>query len=131
MTNASAVDSPADQALTHRRAVKRAVRLVLWNAQPGRGGTERRREKRHLFPYPVRLKSVDATSDDETIVVLGKHLSESGLDFYHFQALADRRMVATFECDGTEVELLLELTWCRFGKHGLYENGGRFVQPFS
>jgi hypothetical protein len=23
---------------------------------------------------------------------------------------------------------MMDLTWCRFGRHGWYENGGRFLQ---
>ena len=93
---------------------------------------ERRRECRHPYPYPVRLipMAEDGTSlAEQTIVVLGKHVSNHGLDFYCSQPLPFRRVVACFECGhGPQVRLLLDLTWCRFCQHGWYENGGRFLQ---
>jgi len=72
----------------------------------------------------------DGTSlAEQTIVVLGKHVSNHGLDFYCSQPLPFRRVVACFECGhGPQVRLLLDLTWCRFCQHGWYENGGRFLQ---
>ena len=65
----------------------------------------------------------------ETIVVLGKHLSERGLDFYYEAPLPHRRVIASWEGrDGIWLALLLDLRWCRSTKHGWYENGGRFLQ---
>ena len=108
-----------------------AVRYLL-GVQHMRVGTERRREQRFPFPYPIRLTPVTTdgvVAPAESVVVLGKHLNESGLDFYYKEPLAYRRVIATFERNGREVmHILLELTWCRFGRHGWYENGGRFLQ---
>jgi hypothetical protein len=38
-------------------------------------------------------------------------------------------MIASFEYgDDHWVGLVLQLTWCRFSRHGWYDNGGRFLQ---
>jgi hypothetical protein len=108
-----------------------AVRCLL-GTQHGHAGLERRREQRFPYPYPIRLTPVttDGTVPPaESIVVLGKHLNDHGLDFYFKEPLAYRRVIASFEQNGREVmHILMELTWCRFGRHGWYENGGRFLQ---
>ena len=93
---------------------------------------ERRRVKRCAFPYPAYLTPINEDGEyvlDETVVVLGKHLSELGLDFYHQAPLPYRRMVASLECgEGRWLAFEMDLSWCRFGRHGYYENGGRFVK---
>jgi hypothetical protein len=64
----------------------------------------------------------------QTLVVIGKHLSEHGLDFYHRQPVPQRRVIASLDGGSAGwVGLLLELNWCRFTRHGWYDNGGRFV----
>ena len=107
------------------------VELALAAALPDRRGMERRRETRHPFPYPVHLTPVDDQGRpllDEAITVLGKHLSTHGLDFYHREPLPWQRAIASLSGgDHRWVAFLMELTWCRFGQHGWYDNGGRFL----
>ncbi|HTN74722.1 MAG TPA: hypothetical protein VL096_05725 [Pirellulaceae bacterium] len=107
------------------------VRLVLSNPFPERNLTERRREKRHPYPYPIYLTPVcrdGKTPEGKTVVVVGKHLSEHGLDFYHREPLPYRRVIASLACgSGAWVGLLMDLSWCRFCRHGWYDNGGRFL----
>ena len=92
---------------------------------------ERRRELREPYPYPVYLTPLDRAGGilrDETVVVLGKHVSELGFDFYHREPLPYRRGIVSFETRPNHwVGMLLDLTWCRFGRHGWYDNGGRFL----
>jgi hypothetical protein len=108
------------------------VQLALSSPCPERHLPERRREKRHPYPYPVYLTPVGrdgTTPAGPTIVVMGKHLSEHGLDFYHREPLPYRRVIASLACgSGHWVGLLLDLSWCRFCRHGWYDNGGRFLQ---
>lgn len=110
--------------------IRERMRQVLASAQPSQS-LERRREKRHPFPYPVYLTPVGRdgqTPIGETIVVLGKHLSELGFDFYHRSPLPHRRAIVSFEtARDVWVGVLLDLSWCRFGRHGWYDNGGRFL----
>jgi hypothetical protein len=113
------------------REIHTAVRYLL-GVQPPRPAMERRREQRFPFPYPIRLTPVTtdgAVPPAESVVVLGKHLNEHGVDFYFNEPLPYRRVIATFERNGREImHILMDLTWCRFGRHGWYENGGRFLQ---
>ena len=93
---------------------------------------ERRRETRYPFPHLVHLTPVgqDGISPTgETVVVVGKHISQRGLGFYHPKPLPYRRMIASLESgNGRWVAFLVDLNWCRFTKQGWYESGGRFLQ---
>ena len=111
----------------------RAHVLALLNTLYPRGDLpERRAQQRFPYPHLVCLTSVaedGTTRRDETVVVVGKHLSERGLGFYHQQPLAHRRMIASLETTaGSWLGLLIDLSWCRFTKQGWYESGGRFIQ---
>jgi hypothetical protein len=124
---------------TKRRAVvdeqiERCVQFALRGSSPNRTHDERRRHKRHPFPYPIRLTPVNALSDavGESIVVLGKHLTNQGLDFYYQHPVSHRRVIASFDCESPGfAEILMDLTWCRFNRYGWYENGGRFLTAIN
>jgi hypothetical protein len=115
-------------------SIESAIRSLLGSCL-SRRHSERRREQRFPFPYPVRLTPVATdgnVSPAESVVVLGKHLSEHGVDFYYNEPLPYRRVIASFERGGREaLHLLMDLTWCRFGRHGWYENGGHFLQVLT
>ncbi len=93
---------------------------------------ERRREQRYPFPHLIHLTPVNGdgqTPEGESIVVVGKHLSERGLGFYHAKPLSHRRMIASLEAgNGQWIAFLIDLNWCRFTKQGWYESGGRFLR---
>ena len=93
---------------------------------------ERRGEQRYPYPYLVRLTPVAAdgvTVVGESLVVVGKHLSERGLGFYHPRPIAYRRVIATLETtSGQRLGFLIDLSWCRFTQQGWYESGGRFLR---
>ena len=93
---------------------------------------ERRHDNRYPFPHLVHLTPLadDGISPDgEAIVVVGKHLSERGLGFYHRTPLPHRRMIVSLEtADGSWLGFIVDLNWCRFTKQGWYESGGRFVK---
>ena len=113
------------------RPLRDEVQRILAGAQSSLRALERRREKRFPYPYPVYFTPVakdGITPLGETLVVLGKHLSEHGFDFYHREPLPYRRAIISFETPpGRWIGVLLDLTWCRFGRHGWYDNGGRFL----
>jgi hypothetical protein len=108
------------------------VWALLTSLNPSQSSIERRREHRYPFPYLIHLTPVGddgITPEGETIAVVGKHLSQRGLGFYHPKPLAQRRMIASFEAgNGTWVAFLIDLTWCRFTRQHWYESGGRFLQ---
>jgi hypothetical protein len=93
---------------------------------------ERRREQRYPFPHLIHLTPVAAdgrTPSGESVVVVGKHLSERGLGFYHPKPLPYRRMIASLDAgNGTWLGFLVDLSWCRFTRQGWYESGGRFLR---
>jgi hypothetical protein len=139
MAVATSVSAPLEIAIVPRASTPReteqrlreGVRKILAGVNPVILGSERRREKRYPFPYPAYLTPVGkdgVTSAGDTIVVLGKHLSDLGFDFYHRDPLPYRRAIVSFESARNHwVGVLLDLTWCRFGRHGWYDNGGRFI----
>lgn len=94
--------------------------------------TERRREMRYPFPYLIHLTPVDedgVTPCGESIVVVGKHVSQRGMGFYHPKPLPYRRMIVSLESGSSQwFAFLIDLNWCRFTKQGWYESGGRFLQ---
>ena len=106
---------------------------VLTALCPRDSRIERRGRRRYPYPYLVYLTPVaddGITPQGETVVVVGKHLSEQGLGFYHSGPLPHRRVIASLESsDGTRLGFLLDVSWCRFLKQGWYESGGRFLQP--
>jgi hypothetical protein len=105
----------------------------LLGIHPGHETSNERRTD-HRYPYPnlVHLTPVGAdghTPEGEPVVAAGKHLSERGLGFFHQGPLPYRRMIVSLETDdGGWVGFLIDLTWCRFTKHGWYESGGRLMQ---
>jgi hypothetical protein len=128
----SAARLPGD---SPRRTFAASVDAALVAIDPTRRTAERRRDARHPYPYPIHLTPYgdDGRPDARrTFVVIGKHLSPHGLDFYCRQPLAERRVVASLDCgrDGW-IGLVVELAWCRFGRHGWYDNGGRFVSQVA
>ena len=105
---------------------------LLSNLYPEDSLVERRRDNRYPFPFLVHLTPVDDDGQpvsSETIVVVGKHLSEQGLGFYHPKPLPHRRMIVSLESPGGQwMGFLIDLSWCRFTKQGWYESGGRFIR---
>jgi hypothetical protein len=67
----------------------------------------------------------------EGTIVMGKHIATGGLDFYTSEPIADRKVVISFENGGPSIKVLVELTWCQFGGHGMYLNGGRFLRALD
>jgi hypothetical protein len=112
--------------------IRSGIQSLLASYYPDGIVVERRRERRFPYPHPIHLTPIgddDATPLAEPIVVIGKHLSEGGLGFFHQHPLACRRaLVSLEEADGQWLGLIIDLTWCRFTRHGWYESGGRFVK---
>ncbi|MCG2684474.1 MAG: hypothetical protein L6306_12780 [Planctomycetales bacterium] len=115
--------------------VKAQVLGLLTVLYPRNDLIERRRDTRYPFPCLVHLTPVaddGFTPLDETVVVVGRHLSEHGLGFYHQTPLPHRRMIVSLEVGkGRWFGFLIDLNWCRFTKDGWYESGGRFLQAVN
>ena len=108
------------------------IRKLVASLAPSRSAVERRGDRRFPFPYPVRIAAADgdAEAKSPSFTVIGKHLSESGLGFYHEEPLPYRRVHVWLGSPiGLEVQLVMDLSWCRFVGQGWYVSGGRFVEP--
>ena len=120
-----------DAGLPPDEIVSRRVWQIIASLCPQGHHPERRTAQR--FPYPKLLYLTGVaengiTPRDDSIAVVGKHLSERGLGFYYQQPLPNRRMIASLE--GPEADwygFLIDITWCRFTEHGWYDSGGRFL----
>lgn len=131
-TLASRCDSATPFTTNNDQLVRLRVQQVMQQMRHYPPAFDRRCDRREPFPYPIYVTPIAADGSaliDETIVVLGKHISERGLDFYYQAPLPYRRVIASWECpDGQWLALVLDLKWCRSNRHGWYENGGRFLQ---
>lgn len=111
--------------------IRQHVHQLFQSFQCRPRATDRRADRREPFPYPIHITPIAEDgfpAKNETIVVLGKHVSERGLDFYCQIPLPHRRVIASWECpNGSWLAMILDLQWCRSKRHGWYENGGRFL----
>jgi hypothetical protein len=114
------------------RDVRRQVIRLMRELCPKQEVLERRHESRYAFPYLIHVTPVaddGITPEGESTVVVGKHISERGLGFYHPKPLPHRRMIVSLEYNGHWLGFLIDLRWTRFTKQGWYESGGRLLQP--
>lgn len=115
------------------------VRTQVWSLlgaiYPGGRLVERRAEQRYPYPRLIRLWPMEAdgkTASGPPLTVVGKHLSERGLGFFHPQPLSNRLVVVSLEKgDGRALGFLLDVHRCRFTRQGWYESGGRFLAAVS
>lgn len=132
--NLSTADQTASSALPPAAAdyVRNVVTYVKNHTGPRpRRFQERRASQRQAFPYLIELIPLDGHNRPcgESLIVLGKHLSDHGLDFYHQGPLPHRRFLAKLDTgDAEPVQLVLDISWCRFIKRGWYETGGKFLR---
>jgi len=109
-----------------RAAPDEQVRAQVWrllaDMYPNGNRMERRQEQRYPFPRLITLSplSIDGvTPSGRSLTVVGKHLSEGGLGFFHPQPLSDRLVIASLEAEeGRCLAFLLDIHRCRFTRHG-------------
>lgn len=124
-------DSVPQHTTRQEEDVSKQVWGLMAAVYPKKEILERRQENRYPFPYLIHLTPVaedGTTPQGDSIAVVGKHLSERGLGFYHPKPLPYRRMIASLECNGHWLGFIIDLKWCRFTKQGWYESGGKFLQ---
>jgi hypothetical protein len=120
-----------EQGLKGDSEMQTQIWALLSTLQPSMDILERRREMRYPFPHLVHLTPIGedgSTPCGESLTVVGKHISQRGLGFYHPKPLPYRRMIASLESGSGWLGFLIDLTWCRFTRQGWYESGGRFLQ---
>lgn len=117
------------------REIRDCVRSLLASHYGRTYAMDRRRERRFPFPHLVHLTPLaedGRTPCGEALVAVGRELSEGGFGFFHPAPLAHRQMIASLEtADKRWFSLVIDLTWCRFMRHGWYESGGRFLRTVS
>ena len=134
-SSSSRSDSPSAPVLAAGELQRRICALLGSLPTQGPAG-ERRREPRFPFPYLIRLTPVGSdgrTPLKTSIIVAGKHISEHGLGFYHPAPLPYRRMVASLSLGNgsAPLDVIVDLTWCRFTREGWYDGGGRFIEVLA
>jgi hypothetical protein len=112
--------------------IRNQVWHILAGLYPRNKAAERRADQRFPYPSLLYLTPVAENGYDpvgESVVVVGKHLSERGVGFYYREPLPYRRMIASLELPQNQwAGFLIDITWCRFTQHGWYDSGGRFIQ---
>ncbi len=111
--------------------VRSTVGQLISRILPKKITNERRKDFRYPYPHLLYLTPIDASGqplNDQTTVVVGKNITERGIDFFHRDPLPYRRVILTLESDdGTRASLVTDLLWTRFTRQGWYDNGGRFL----
>ena len=126
--------APADIEASPQEAsgVQSQIWGLLGSLYPRGNIVERRTERRFPYPYLIRMNPVGnggVTPESESVVVVGKHLSENGLGFYHPKPIVQHRVIVSLETpNGVRLAFLMKLTWCRFTRQGWYESGGKFLK---
>lgn len=122
---------PREPSAVREAQIRVSVQLALASYAPRPRRHERRRHPRDSFPHPVHLTPLCRDHRPvmaDTVIVIGRNLSEQGLDFYHHEPLPFRRAIVSLPTDGDEwVGFLFELFWTRYNCQGWYDNGGRFL----
>lgn len=110
------------------------LRAQVWRILAGIYPLEQERRDGARFPYPRLIRLLPLATDGQPasrapITVVGKHLSEDGLGFFHNQPLPDRHMLAELELPGGGTATFeIVLRWCRFLRDGWYESGAKLVR---
>lgn len=112
--------------------VRERIWGLLSNLYPVAPLMNRRSEQRYPFACLAHVTPVGddgVTPAGPTIIAATKNISEGGISFFHPANLPHRRVLVTFERDDiTPVSFLVDVSWCRFTRHGWYESGGRLLQ---
>jgi hypothetical protein len=116
---------------THE-GVREKVWGLLANLYPVASLMNRRGEQRYPFACLAHITPVaenGLTPTGKPIVAATKNISEAGISFFHAVNLPYRRVVLSFDRnDITPISFLVDVSWCRFTRHGWYESGGRLLQ---
>ena len=138
MLTATVIESPPELTGTSpgnsEVAIAAHIRSLLNNRYQFTVSANRRQQTRYPFPYLVWITPLEngCNPADKTIVVVGKQLSEEGIDFYHQHPLPYRRAIVSLPTHNDKwVSFLTDLSWCRFTGFGWYSNGGRFLKKID
>ena len=113
-----------------------AIKLMAQQIECHDRRWDRRAEHRQAFPCMFELTPMhpdDLCPIDDSITVIGKDISPSGVHFYHQQSLPYQcmrmSMIGPTALErGETPQLIIKLRWCRFLRPGWYDSGGQFVR---
>ena len=93
---------------------------------------ERREHARRAYPNVISVTPlIDGTLEpaSETVSVIGRNLSNLGLDFFHDYLIAEKEVVIGLQsAKESWSHFVMELGWSRFVQGGWYISGGKFTQ---
>ena len=116
---------------SQRERIKCGVHSALSVYHPSLRHLERRSEPRFPYPYPFYLTPLNDKGVilvEATLSVVGRHLSENGMDFYHREPIPHRRAIATLPTLTNQwIGMVLELTRTRLSCLGWYDYGARII----
>ncbi len=94
---------------------------------------EQRGSHRLRYERPAVLTPLDERTGEPVSVhkiVSGRDISPTGFSFTHLDPLACRRAIVTFAFESLPPSaVVLRLSWCRFTQAGVYQSGGKFLNP--
>ncbi len=112
-------------------SIQQQVWAVLAGIYPRGKAAEKRSSERFPYPNLLYLSPVDEDAKPlgSPVVVVGKHLCEKGLGFYHFEPLPHRLMIASLELPQSQwAGFLIDVRWTRFTCFGVYDSGAKFIE---
>lgn len=115
-----------------QQTISQSFQLICESRQIRSGSLEQRNSARFDYASPVYLTPLDAKGRplfEDSFGVLGRQISEKGFDFFHKDPIPHQFVIASFEYSPSRwVGIKMKLKWCRFAKHGYFENGGEFLE---
>jgi hypothetical protein len=94
---------------------------------------DRRAHQRVAFPQLFQVTPVDNSEKmqvcGDSVYVVGKNLSPTGIGFYHQVAIPSRYVVISLQHSPQEWHnFLVKVSWCRFLRPGWYDSGGQIIR---
>ena len=94
--------------------------------------TDRRKHARRPYPCVISVTPLaDGTREpaSQTFSVIGRNLSNLGLDFFHDYLISEKQVVIGLQsAKESWSHFVMELGWSRFVQGGWYISGGKFTQ---
>lgn len=104
----------------------------LFNGGESVGADERRNRERFYISCSMHLTPLDRNGQllqHETIVIVGRDMSSTGISFSHECPISHRRAVVTLNNPKVgRLSVEVEILWTRPTPLGLYESGCRLVK---
>ncbi len=113
--------------------ISRIVNQVVasWHSPTALG--EQRRWQRMNYRRPAVITPLEDRTGEPLAqhkIVSGRDISPNGFSFTHLDPIACRSAIVTFAFEQRPWNaIVIRLSWCRFTRAGVYQSGGKFVNP--